>query len=167
MPRYQRPYSWTTEETGELLNDLIGAMNDEVTVEPYFLGSIVLIARPNSPVHDVIDGQQRLTTLTMLFCVLRELTDEDDKRDSLDQRVREMQDVFAGGRDRFRLELREQDQEFFRDKVQTRGRIANFLAEVMVHTSDTRKINLREYRFSSRQALRSEPTGSATCCRSS
>ena len=140
MPRYQRPYSWTTEETGELLNDLTGAMNDEVTAEPYFLGSIVLIARPNSPVHDVIDGQQRLTTLTMLFCVLRELTDEDDKRDSLDQRVREMQDVFAGGRDRFRLELREQDQEFFRDKVQARGRIANFLAEGMVHTSDTRKL---------------------------
>ncbi len=140
MPVYQRPYSWTPEETEELLNDLLGAMEDETTAEPYFLGSIVLIARPDSRKHEVIDGQQRLTTLTMLFCVLRELTDDDDKRSSLDERIRERRDVFAGRRDRFRLEIRERDQDFFHDNVQVSGKIADFVEKGSVHVSDSRKL---------------------------
>ena len=140
MPVYQRPYSWTPEETEELLNDLLGAMDEDETAEPYFLGSIVLIARPNSSIHEVIDGQQRLTTLTMLFCVLRELTDDDDKRISLDRRIRETRDVFAGGRDRFRLEIRERDQDFFHDNVQMPGKIVAFIDQSLGNTSDSRKL---------------------------
>lgn len=45
--------------------------------EPYFLGSIVLIRPPKETVGQVVDGQQRLTTLTILAAVLRDLeTDE-------------------------------------------------------------------------------------------
>ena len=142
MPTYQRPYSWTPEETEELLNDLVGAMQDDKdgAAEPYFLGSIVLIPSPNSSVHEVIDGQQRLTTLTMLFCALRELTDDAEKRVSLDRRVRETQDVFAGGRDRFRLEIRDRDQDFFRDNVQTPGKISDFITGGQARASDTRTL---------------------------
>ena len=140
MPFYQRPYSWTTEEAGELLTDLLNAMNDSSDDEPYFLGSVVLIARPDSAIHEVIDGQQRLTTLTILFCVLRELTDDSDKRASLDSRVREKRDVFAGRQDRFRLELRDRDRDFFRDNVQLPGRISNFISENSFLTSDSQKL---------------------------
>ncbi len=147
MPVYQRPYSWTPEETEELLNDLLGAMDEEKIIEPYFLGSIVLIARPDSSVHEVIDGQQRLTTLTMLFCVLRELTDDGDKRTSLDRRVRETRDVFAGGRDRFRLEIRERDQDFFRDNVQTPTKISNFIDNGPEYTSDGQKLIFDNTKF--------------------
>ena len=42
IPEYQRPYAWTTDEVGELLDDLLFAMGREEDV-PYFLGSIVLI----------------------------------------------------------------------------------------------------------------------------
>ena len=114
MPLYQRPYTWGTEETEELLNDLKSAMNDE-PVEPYFLGSIVLISDNNSSelMHEVIDGQQRLTTLTMLFCVLRELpTTVPAYKNSLNARVQETQDVLAGDRGRFRLTLRQLDADF-------------------------------------------------------
>ena len=147
MPVYQRPYSWTTEETGELLADLLGAMNDESAGEPYFLGSIVLIARPNSSVHEVIDGQQRLTTLTMLFCVLRELTDDEDKRVSLDRRVRETRDVFAGGQDRFGIEIRERDSDFFLDNVQRPDRVANFIAADGKYKSDSRQLIFDSAKF--------------------
>ena len=149
MPLYQRPYSWTPEETEALLNDLLGAMEDEATAEPYFLGSIVLIARPNSREHEVIDGQQRLTTLTMLFCVLRELTDDEDKRNSLDDRIRERRDVFAGRRDRFRLEIRGRDQDFFHDNVQESRRLPDFLArgEARAADSDGRRLIFESARF--------------------
>ena len=149
MPEYQRPYSWTPEQAEELLNDLLGAMDDETTAEPYFLGSIVLIARPDSPVHEVIDGQQRLTTLTMLFCVLRELTDDFDSQSSLDYRVQERRDVHAGRRERFRLEIRERDQDFFHDNVQESGKIAGFVAKGMaaIHATDSRRLIFENAKF--------------------
>lgn len=69
IPEYQRPYAWTTEQAAELLEDLIASMGDGTPVEnvsPYFLGSIVLIKDPSYPHTQVVDGQQRLTTLTIL-----------------------------------------------------------------------------------------------------
>jgi hypothetical protein len=52
IPLYQRPYSWTTEHAGELLEDFLGFIRNEGNVEikdmkPYFLGSIVLIKGDN------------------------------------------------------------------------------------------------------------------------
>jgi uncharacterized protein with ParB-like and HNH nuclease domain len=75
IPSYQRPYAWTTEHARELLDDLVEYMKarpgeiDEMP--PYFLGSIVLIKADNLPDSDVVDGQQRLTTLTLLLSVIR------------------------------------------------------------------------------------------------
>ena len=65
ISEYQRPYAWDKEQVGDLLDDLLYAMccpgND-----PYFLGGIVLI-KEDGPKSQVVDGQQRLTTLTMLL----------------------------------------------------------------------------------------------------
>ena len=148
MPVYQRPYSWTTEETSELLSDLANAMNDETSADPYFLGSIVLISDPNNSKHEVIDGQQRLTTLTMLFCVLRDLSECQTARDSLNLRVMEKQDIFAGGRNRFRLSIRDRDMEFFQDKVQNEGKIQDFISEGETPLStDSRKLIFRNTKY--------------------
>ena len=141
MPEYQRPYSWTPEQAEELLNDLLGAMDDETTAEPYFLGSIVLIARPDSREHEVIDGQQRLTTLTMLFCVFRELAGSDDEKDGFDELIRERRNVVVGRRDRFRLEIRERDQEFFHDNVLESGKLKGFFdRDPASFSNDSRKL---------------------------
>ena len=149
MPVYQRPYSWTTDETGELLNDLLGAMDAGGAQEPdpYFLGSIVLIARPDSSMHEVIDGQQRLTTLTMLFCVLRELVEDTKYRHSLDLRVQEAQDVLAGASERFRLSIRERDNDFFRENVQIPNRIEGFVSQESTNETDSKKLIFRNVRF--------------------
>jgi len=74
IPDYQRPYAWTTEQATELFDDLYSAMQDarvSGTSSQYFLGSIVLIKEDRDPKSFVVDGQQRLSTLTMLFAVLR------------------------------------------------------------------------------------------------
>lgn len=75
MPIYQRPYAWDKERVEQLWYDVHEAYknhteNPKVDVN-YFLGSIVVVK--NSDSYEVIDGQQRLTTLTILFCVLRDL----------------------------------------------------------------------------------------------
>ena len=68
IPRYQRPYTWTTEQAGEMFDDLLAASSNKLSLEdtdPYFLGSIVLVKAENDPQAEVVDGQQRLTTLTI------------------------------------------------------------------------------------------------------
>src|SRR2546423_15250991 len=77
IPSYQRPYAWTTEQTSELLDDITtacGESGEVANASPYFLGSIVLIKEPQASEADVVDGQQRLTTLTILLSVLRDLS---------------------------------------------------------------------------------------------
>jgi uncharacterized protein with ParB-like and HNH nuclease domain len=71
IPSYQRPYSWENEQIDELWDDLFSAY-EEKTPE-YFLGSIIVAKNDNSKYLEVIDGQQRLTTPMILFCVLRDL----------------------------------------------------------------------------------------------
>ena len=74
IPIYQRTYSWTEKECRQLWDDLIRAgTNNEVTA--HFVGSIVYIEQGLSQVTSqspmlVIDGQQRLTTLTLLISAL-------------------------------------------------------------------------------------------------
>lgn len=82
IPSYQRPYSWTTQEAGILFDDLYDFYKNEDNEENYFLGSIVLIKEDDLPKSEVIDGQQRLTTLTILLAVIaHNLTDNDDREE--------------------------------------------------------------------------------------
>jgi len=70
IPPYQRPYSWSEEQCRELFEDLKRAFEDENTNE-YFLGNIVTASsREDKNRLEVIDGQQRLTTLTLLIRAL-------------------------------------------------------------------------------------------------
>lgn len=72
IPQFQRPYSWTLEHIEELWSDLMRALGDD-----YFVGSIVLYNDSKDPVAVYItDGQQRLTTLIILLCALRDVADE-------------------------------------------------------------------------------------------
>ena len=125
IPVYQRPYAWELEHVEVLLDDLLDAM-DRDKDEPYFLGSIVLIKTPDEPESDVVDGQQRLTTLTMLFCVLRESTDG-EWPDSIDERIRQRRDVATGRPEVVRLRHRARDQKFFHQYIQAREGIGNLI----------------------------------------
>src|SRR6056297_3047970 len=69
IPDYQRPYAWTEEQAEELFQDLWTFHSDTGEDEKYFLGSIVLV-KGETPEADVVDGQQRLTTLTILFAAI-------------------------------------------------------------------------------------------------
>ena len=109
IPPYQRPYAWGNDQAEELLEDLLTAVGDEKgpveDTEPYFLGSVVLIKKDGQPQADVVDGQQRLTTLTILLASLRKIVDEDLAR-GIRNFLFEEGNVALGTRDRPRLEVR-------------------------------------------------------------
>jgi hypothetical protein len=65
IPIYQRPYSWNEEQIRRLFIGIILAYKRD---EPYFLGTMQVI--PQNGSFEVVDGQQRLTTLLLLFKVL-------------------------------------------------------------------------------------------------
>ena len=73
IPPFQRRYAWGVEEVGELLGDLYedgNWMGSRSDTEPYFLGSIVL-AKNEKGSYLILDGQQRLTTISLLLAVLQ------------------------------------------------------------------------------------------------
>ena len=72
IPDYQRPYSWDKDNVYDLISDLTNAFINNPD-ENYFCGSLVLVADEKSNRYDIIDGQQRTTTFTILACVLRDL----------------------------------------------------------------------------------------------
>lgn len=70
IPEYQRPYSWEIDECETLWNDIVNVFEEKKenkNVE-YFLGSIVSFEnKDENSALEIIDGQQRITTLTLLF----------------------------------------------------------------------------------------------------
>ncbi len=142
IPDYQRPYAWTTEQAGELFDDLISAMQDAQgngSVSQYFLGSIVLIKNDREPKAFVVDGQQRLSTLTVLFAALRAAMPQaaGDITDFLYKKGKES----LGEQNEYRLIAREEDADFFRTYVQEPGGI-----EQLVASTDKVEDSLLRYR---------------------
>lgn len=128
IPMYQRPYAWEVEQAEMLLDDLLdflgGGTEAIDEVNPYFLGSIVLIKSDGLPEAAVVDGQQRLTTLTILLAALREVLPSDWKTQITKCLYQEGNpgDINPQGREnRYRLTLRERDADFFKNNVQIEG----------------------------------------------
>ena len=125
IPGYQRPYAWGEEQARELLDDLTAALAaapaDLQAAQPYFLGSIVLIKSKGSPDATVVDGQQRLTTLTLLLSALRACVQDSDMQDDITSCIYEKGSLARGTKPRYRLSLRDRDQDFFKTHVQHEG----------------------------------------------
>ena len=117
IPGYQRPYAWTEEETGILFDDLYEFFQTEA-VDNYFLGSIVLIKDENKSYSDVIDGQQRLTTLSILFSVMANSFHTEAYRNNCKKYLQEEGNILEGIAAQPRIFLRDWDQDFFSKYIQ-------------------------------------------------
>lgn len=122
IPAYQRPYAWEDTQVKELLADLADAMGPQSRSNGfYFLGSIVLVKTHGSPDSRVVDGQQRLTTLTILFSVIRDLTEDPVKRATREAYIKQVANEDEGIPEALRLQLRQKDQAFFEKHIQALG----------------------------------------------
>jgi hypothetical protein len=130
IPSYQRPYRWGVEQADQLFKDVFDAANDarhfiqhtqpgaSALIMPYFLGSLVLAKKfEDQPEADVVDGQQRLTTLALLFATLQATLTDKKEADNISKMLFEEGSWMRGTKDRCRLTLRENDHDFFRNMV--------------------------------------------------
>lgn len=113
VPEYQREYVWETDEVEQLLTDINGELNgaNPADAPEYFIGSIVVCPGTDG-VLDVIDGQQRLTTLFVTLCAIRDRIRElgQSPPGALDPQIAATS-TDASGQDhfRYRLELQYED----------------------------------------------------------
>ena len=79
IPRFQREYSWEKKNYEEFINDIVSGLkidaDGEIVSDKYFLGTMLFIGSytdGTAKVIRVVDGQQRLTVITILFSVISE-----------------------------------------------------------------------------------------------
>lgn len=65
VPRFQRDYSWKEEQWEDLWSDIMDLVQDKET-ESHYMGYLVLQPKPGGNSLDIIDGQQRMTTLSLI-----------------------------------------------------------------------------------------------------
>lgn len=104
VPSYQRHYVWEPDNVLELLSDFKDAMEEHPN-EEYFLGSYIFQNNTNDGNKDLLDGQQRITTLFLLFAYLRDFGGLDaDMRHTLHGLVYQEENKLARKKARVRLQ---------------------------------------------------------------
>ena len=126
VPAWQRSYSWTSEEWSTFWTDLLefdrSFPGDSISGREYFLGSAVLV-NPEGNANDkqlLLDGQQRLSTATILMSAIRDTRAPLDKRSS--ERLQEKHIVDYDDTTESLapvLTLNQYDRHFFRAEIQT------------------------------------------------
>ncbi|GAA6992569.1 DUF262 and DUF1524 domain-containing protein [Helicobacter pylori] len=110
IPIYQRLYSWEKEQCEQLWDDIIKIGGND-KMNGHFIGSILYVRGDDthsSPLL-IIDGQQRLTTITLLFIALRNHLSDEVKRKEIENRYLINSD--KDGDKKFRLILSESDKD--------------------------------------------------------
>lgn len=140
-PVYQRYYSWDIEQCTRLWNDIVEMQKRGRA--GHFVGSIVNIAEQAMPTgiqkYMIIDGQQRMTTLSLLLLALRDYAIKDPDDATINARRIDsmlLKNEYESGDERYKLLLTETDRD-----------ILMRLVEKMPIPADTRSKLLDNYKF--------------------
>jgi hypothetical protein len=115
IPEYQRPFSWDTDNFEDLIDDVLEANKDQ----EYFLGTIVLHKQEKEGVYDVVDGQQRLTSMMVLLACLRDVVEKEKFKSDIQKKILQEEDVVDNIPLKIRLEVK--DRQLFSAVVVTAG----------------------------------------------
>ena len=91
IPIYQRPLSWEKDNFDQLFEDILDAINNDQ--KQYFLGSIILQEHDKNK-FDLVDGQQRISSLAILMAVIRDLTNISDLKNNLTSYLYQKEDKY-------------------------------------------------------------------------
>lgn len=116
IPVYQRYYSWKIEQCSRLWNDIVEMQKKDKA--GHFVGSIVNIAEQTMPTgvqkYMIIDGQQRLTTLSLLLIALRDYGESHPEDTTINSRRIDnmlLKNEYEEGDERYKLLLTETDRD--------------------------------------------------------
>jgi len=117
IPNYQRHYVWETDDVYKLLDDVnmhhkINKNKEINAKDEYFLGSLVLQKKKSDIEFDVLDGQQRLTTLLLVISVIRDLTVNDYNRDEYVKEPANPDKRIPSDKNRINFEIRDNVKDF-------------------------------------------------------
>lgn len=122
IPVYQRLYSWEIPQCKRLWNDIVEMQKKNKP--DHFVGSIVNVAEQAMPTgvqkYLIIDGQQRLTTLTLLLIALRDYASDHEDNSINIQKINGtlLKNEYEKGDDRYKLILTETDKDVLIDLVE-------------------------------------------------
>ena len=134
VPQYQRPYVWQEENIQELIDDLYYAFENKQNSE-YFLGALVLkrTREKEFKEYEILDGQQRLTTLCMMMAVIRDLIKKPQYKYTLSQMIYQEENELLKVPSRNRI------------KYNTRDKVKDFVKDYIIANGSTRKRDLVNY----------------------
>lgn len=127
IPEYQRPYVWGNDQVSELLDDVYQARKSNPDAQ-YFLGSMVLKKTDKQEgetkyeEYDLLDGQQRLTTLFLITAVVRDMaTSNESRKKTCRDTIYQMAnpDDSIPERSRIVFDIRDKVRDFVNDYVKT------------------------------------------------
>ena len=138
IPIYQRTYSWTNDQCIQLWDDVINAGKND-SVKGHFIGSIVYISEglyevSSVPEVIVIDGQQRLTTLSLFLSALGKILDEQGTESEISSK--KIKNYYLFNREeedekRYKLILTQRDKNTFIDLIEGRDPPTDYSPQIV------------------------------------
>ena len=122
IPSYQRRYSWGDEQVEDLWNDLRDIDEQD---QDHFFGTVVFMSRSNAEVQTtfaIVDGQQRITTISILLCAIRDFLREEFPEAEIANRIENIEESLwlvnrDGERQGMRLTLGNLDEDSYAQLV--------------------------------------------------
>jgi uncharacterized protein with ParB-like and HNH nuclease domain len=125
IPIYQRPLTWEKDNFDQLFEDILDAINSEQ--KQYFLGSIILQKyEDDENKFDLVDGQQRISSLAILMAVIRDLTDISDLKNNITSYLYQKEDKYKKIPEEMRIAPWEDLKEMFKKYIYDSEGTKNF-----------------------------------------
>jgi len=140
VPKYQRSYAWDTSNIRELYEDIQEALD---TQSSHYIGTVVLARTGKKDVYHVVDGQQRLTTITMFISsLINKLKDKTDKE--------YYRRLYIKNRDDFKFTPLVRDSDFFHKllsghKVTPQNKSQRYLIEAYESIENITDVNIIDH----------------------
>ncbi|QEF21156.1 DUF262 domain-containing protein [Helicobacter pylori] len=133
IPNYQRDYAWKDKNFRDLWENLEEAIEYSKKGQEHFIGTMVVTKNEdNKKLYDIIDGQQRTTTIFMLLHVLANKQNEEDKQETR---------KYLYQKGELKLEVAPQNQSFFKALLEAAEK--ENISQKKMQTPKASKISLK------------------------
>lgn len=114
IPDYQRTYSWGEDQYKDFLSDLYEQSKGE---NKYFLGNILVEENNGQSIYEIVDGQQRITTIIIFINSILNILEEKIKDGQCEIDINELRSIYIGSAARTRLVPTKTDQLYFDNAI--------------------------------------------------